>query len=101
MQHDEMSELLSRAHRAANRLDTARAELAFETRMQAIVRGTAQPEGPARRFQTWLRATVGLAAAVGVLTFIFLTGRAAIESEDALTAWWTDNAAARDLDLFN
>ena len=101
MQDNELSELLSSARRAASRLDTARAELAFETRMQSVVRGTAQGPGPASRFQMWLRATVGLATAVGILAFLFLAGRGAIESEDTLNAWWTNNAAVWDLELFN
>lgn len=101
MQDNELSELLSRARRAAARLDTSRPELAIETRMQSVVRGTAQAPGPASRFQAWLRATIGLAAAVGVLAFLFLAGRGAIESEDTLHAWWTDNAVVWDMELFN
>ena len=101
MHDNELSELLSSARRAAARLDTARAELAFETRMQSVVRATAQAPGPASRFQMWLRATIGLATAVGILAFLFLAGRGAIESEDTLNAWWTDNAVVWDQELFN
>ena len=101
MHDDELSELLSRARRAQERLDTSRPELAFETRMQSVLKTTAQAPGPISRFHTWLRATVGLAAATGVLAFLFLAGRNAIESEDTLTAWWTGNAATWDLQLFN
>ena len=101
MQDNELSELLASARRAAVRLDTARTELAFETRMQAVVRGTAQASGPASRFHEWLRATIGLATAVGIMAFFFLAGREAIESEDTLHAWWTDNAAVWQMELFN
>lgn len=101
MPQDELSDLLSQARRAAERMDTSRAELAFETRMQAGIRGTAQPAGPVARFQTWLRGTIGLASAVGVIAFLFLAGRGAIEVEDTLTAWWGDSAAVWDLQLFN
>jgi hypothetical protein len=101
MHDDELSELLARARLAQQRLDTARAELAFETRMQSVISGTAQAPGPASRFQTWLRATIGLAAATGIVAFLFLVGRGTIEAEDTLTAWWTDNAALWDLQLFN
>ena len=101
MQDNELSELLSRARTASARLDTARAELAFETRMQSVIRGSAQSPGPASRFQTWLRATIGLATVAGILMFFFLTGRGDIESADTLTAFWTDSAAAWDFQLFN
>ena len=101
MQDNELSELLASARRAAVRLDTARTELAFETRMQAVVRGTAQASGPASRFHEWLRATIGLATAVGVLAFLFLAARGTIESEDTLNAWWTNNASIWDMELFN
>jgi hypothetical protein len=101
MHDDELSELLSRARLAQQRLDTERAELAFETRMQSVISGTAQAPGPVSRFQTWLRATIGLAAATGIVAFLFLVGRGTIEVEDTLTAWWTDNAALWDLQLFN
>lgn len=101
MQDNELSELLSRAHRAAARLDTSRPELAIETRMQSLIRGTAQAPGPVSRFQAWLRATIGLATAVGVLAFLFLAARGTIESEDTLSAWWTDNATIWDMELFN
>ena len=101
MQDNELTELLSSARRAASRFDTARSELAFETRMQPVIRGTTQAPGPASRFQTWLRATIGLATAVGILAFFFLAGRGTLESDDTLNAWWTDNAAVWDLELFN
>lgn len=101
MQDNELSELLSRARRATARLDTARPEMAIETRMQSVIRGTAQAPGPVSRFHTWLRATVGLATAVGVLAFSFLAGREAIESDDTLNAWWTNNATVWDMELFN
>ena len=101
MHDDELSELLICARRAHDRLDTSRPELAFETRMQAVLRNTAQHYGPVRRFHSWIRATIGLAAASGIIAFLFLAGRDAIESDDVLTAWWTGNAAAWDLQLFN
>jgi hypothetical protein len=101
MHDDELSELLSRARRAHERLDTSRPELAFETRMHSVLKTTAQAPGPVSRFHTWLRSTVGLAAATGMVAFLFLAGRNAIETEDILTAWWSDNAAAWDMQLFN
>ena len=101
MQDNELSEILSRSRAAAARLDTARAELAFETRMQSIIRGSAQSPGPANVFQTWLRAVIGLATVAGILMFLFLTGRGEIESTDTLSAFWTDSAAAWDFQLFN
>ncbi len=101
MQDNELRELLSGARRASARLDTARTELAFETRMQSVIRSTAQAPGPVSRFHTWLRATVGLATAVGILAFFFLAGREAVESDDTLHAWWTDNAAVWQMELFN
>jgi hypothetical protein len=82
-------------------MDTARAELAFETRMEAVLRGTAQAPGPEGRFQMWLRGTVGLAAATGLMAFFFIAGRGAIETEDTLTAWLTDNATVWDAQLFD
>ena len=69
--------------------------------MQSVVRNTSRAPGPARRFQAWRRATVGLATAVGILAFFFLAGRGAIESDDTLHAWWTDNAAVWQMELFN
>lgn len=101
MHDNELSELLSRARTASARLDTARAELAFETRMLPVIRGRAQDAGPAARFQMWLRATIGLAAAAGVMLFIFITGRAETEAADTFTAFWTDNAAVWDRQLFD
>ena len=101
MQDNELSELLSRARTAGARLDTARAELAFETRMASVIRGRAQSPGPASRFQTWLRAVIGLATAAGLLMFFFLTGLGDIESTDTLSAFWTDSAAAWDFQLFD
>lgn len=101
MQDTELSELLSRARRAAARLDTSRPELAIETRMQSVVRGTAQAPGPVSRFQAWVRATIGLATAVGVMAFLFLAARGTIDSEDTLNAWWTNNASIWDTELFN
>jgi len=101
MHDDELSELLTRARRVHDRLDTSRPELAFETRMQSVLRNTAQHYGPVSRFHAWRRATIGLAAAAGIIAFLFFAGRDAIEPEDVLTAWWTSNAAAWDLQLFN
>ena len=101
MPHDDLSDLFSQARRASARLDTERAELAFETRMQAIIRGTARLPGPALRFHLWLRATIGLATAVGILAFFFIAGREGMEMEDTLTAWWSGNSAVWDLQLFN
>lgn len=100
MQDNELSELLSLARAAGLRLDTARAELAFETRMQSVIRGTGQAQGPESRFHAWLRAVIGLSTVAGVIMFFFLTGRGEIESSDSLAAFWTDNAAAWDLQLF-
>lgn len=100
--HDiELSELLSRARTASARLETARAELAFETRMAAVFSRRAQLPGPVETFHTWLRAVIGLAAAAGIMLFFFITGRGEIESTDTLHAFWTDSAAAWDLQLFD
>ncbi|HEX2746547.1 MAG TPA: hypothetical protein VHM91_01000 [Verrucomicrobiales bacterium] len=101
MQDDELQNLLTRARRAQNRLDTSRSELAFATRMQSVLRTTRQDFGTAGRFQTWLRATVGLATVTGILAFFVLAGREAIESDDTLTAWWTNSSAVWDFQLFN
>ncbi len=101
MHDNELSELLSRARTAGARLDASRAELAFETRMAAVVRGTAQDTGPADKFHAWLRAVIGLAAAAGIMLFLFITGRGDVESADTLHAFWTDSAAAWDLQLFD
>jgi hypothetical protein len=101
MEDNELSEILARARSAGPRLDTARAELAFETRMQAVARGTAQAPGPESRFHTWLRAVVGLATVAGVMMFLFLTGRGEVDSADTLTAFWTDNGSVWDLQLFD
>jgi hypothetical protein len=101
MQDNELSELLSRARTAGERLDTARAELAFETRMQSVIRNTAQAPGPVSCFHTWLRAVMGLATAAGILMFFFLSSRGEIESTDSLSAFWTDHASAWDLQLFD
>jgi hypothetical protein len=101
MQDNEFNDLLSEARRAQKRLDTSRSELFFETRMQSVVRATPQDFGPANRVHTWFRAAAGLAAVTGILAFLVLAGREAIDSEDILAAWWTDNAAAWNLQLFN
>lgn len=101
MHDQDLSELMSRARAAGARLDTSRAELAFETRMAAVVRGNAQFPGSAGKFHTWLRAVICLSAAVGIMLFLFITGRGEIESADTLHAFWTDNAAAWDLQLFD
>jgi hypothetical protein len=101
MEDNELSEILSRARHAGTRLDTTRAELAFETRMQSVIRDTVQIPGVESRFHTWLRAVIGLATVAGVIMFLFLTGRGEIESTDTLAAFWTDSAAAWDLQLFD
>ncbi len=101
MHDNELSELLSRARAGGARLDTARAELAFETRMQSIVRETMQAPGPAGRFQAWLRAVIGLSAVAGVMMFLFITGRGEIESTDMFTAFWTDHSTLWDVQLFD
>lgn len=101
MQDNELNDLLAGARRAQKRLDTSRSELFFETRMQSVVKATRQDFGPAHRFQTWFRTAAGLATVTGIIAFLVLAGREAIESEDILAAWWTDNAAAWDLQLFN
>lgn len=99
--NDELRELLIRARRAQGRLDTSRPELAFETRMQSVINDRQRAREPARRFRTWLRATIGLAAATAIFTFLFLAGRGTAQRDDTLAAWLTDNAAAWDLQLFN
>jgi len=101
MPDHELSELMSRARAAGGRLDTARAELAFETRMAAVISRRAQLPGPAATFQTWRSAVIGLAAAAGVMLFFFITGRGDLESADTLHAFWTGSAAAWDLQLFD
>ena len=101
MQDDELTGFLSRARRAQERLDTSRAELAFETRMQSVIKTTRQNPGPEMLFQTWFRATVGLATITGMIAFLVLAGREAADADDTIHAWWTDNAAAWDLQLFN
>ena len=101
MHDDELQTLFTLARKAQDRLDTSRPELAFATRMQAVVRTTRQDFGVTGRFQTWLRATMGLATVTGILAFFVLAEREAIVSDDTLTAWWTDNSAAWDLQLFN
>ena len=98
---NELSDLLARARSAQRRMDTARAELAFETRLQQVLLPGSRDAGPAGRFHTWLRAAIGLASATGVVAFLFLTGRPAAELDDTLTAWWTDSAAAWDAQLFD
>jgi hypothetical protein len=101
MQDADYQNLLSRARRAQERLDTSRPEMAFETRMQSVIKTTRQDFGPAGRFQTWLRAAVGLATVTGIIAFFALAGREAIDSDDTLNAWWTDSSTAWDLQLFN
>lgn len=101
MQDNELSELLSRARAGSERMGTARAELAFETRMQSVIRNSVQSPGPGTRFQEWLRAVIGLATVAGVMMFFFLTGHGQIESDDMLSAFWTDNSAVWDVQLFN
>jgi hypothetical protein len=101
MHDNDLTELFARARTASARLDTARAELAFATRMAAVISRRAQLPGPAATFQTWLRAVIGLAAAAGIMLFFFITGRGDLESADTLHAFWTDSAAAWDLQLFD
>lgn len=101
MHDNELSELLARARAGSERLGTARAELAFETRMQSIVRETVQETGPAARFQTWLRAVMGLATVAGIIMFLFITGRADVDSSDMFAAFWTDNSTLWDVQLFD
>ena len=101
MQDEEFTDLLSKARSAQERLDTSRAELAFETRMQSVVKTTRQDYGLAGRFQTWFRSMMGLATITGIIAFLVLTGREGIDTDDTLNAWWTDNSAAWDLQMFN
>jgi hypothetical protein len=102
MPDNELSQLLLQARQAAQRMDTSRAALAFETRMGAVLRQQQQAAaGPVSRFHTWLRATIGFAAATGVFAFLFLTTRPAVEMEDTLTAWFSGGSTAWDMELFN
>ena len=101
MHDDDLSNLLSSARRGQERMHTSRPELAFETRMQAVLKTTRQDFGPVSRFQTWIRATVGLATVTGIIAFLVLAGREAIDGDDTLNAWWTGNSTAWDLELFN
>jgi hypothetical protein len=101
MQDAELTSLLSSARCAQDRLDTSRPEIAFETRMQAVLKTTKQDFGAAERFQTWLRASVGLATVTGILAFVLLIGRETTDSDDTLNAWWSVNSGTWDLQLFN
>ena len=101
MQDNELSELLSRARRAGQRLDTARAELAFETRMSARVRGTPQSAGAEARFRMWLRGLMGLATATGVAAALFISTRGRAELDDTLAAFWTGNSTALQLSILD
>jgi hypothetical protein len=101
MQDHELSELLQHAARAGQRMDTARAELAFETRMAARLAGTEQLPGPAVRFQLWLRGPIGLAAATGIAAALFISTRGTAELDDTLAAFWSGQTTMTDATLFD
>jgi hypothetical protein len=101
MDDSEISDLLQRARRAQERVDTSRPELFFETRMQSVLKTVRRPHGGAGRFQAWIRASAILAAATGLLAFFSLSSWEEIDTEDTLYAWWTDNSAALNLQLFS
>ena len=101
MQDNELSELLRHAARAGQRLDTARAELAFETRIASLVRDTPQPAGPDLRFRMWLRGLIGLATATGVAAALFISTRGQAELDDTLAAFWTGHSTATTLSILD
>ncbi len=100
MEDSDLSDLLLRARRAQDRVDTSRQELYFETRMRPVLRVTRQRPGTLGRFQEWVRATALLAAATGVVAFFAISGWEEVETEDTLNAWWTNSSAAWNLQFF-